>query len=231
MAPPGGSAPPKRGAAAGRWGAALGAALLARGVGGNLSTIAGSEAWAEPPTVTWLHPPKGHVMGGAQVTIYGRGFQQTPYLQAKFASENEVDSVPCRFVGKSEIVCESPVRNSVGTVQVTASNDGITFSGYELVYIRGSGTFLKFIYDNSDPGCLDCLNTPSSGDCGLGEGAGGRNCLNPYFVNEVWDVDNATGPYVGGTEVTISAVGLNFPGDPYDLYISSWSSNSGTDSP
>ena len=64
---------------------------------------------------------------------------------------------------------------------------------------QGLGTFLKFIFDNSEPGCLDCVNSVYG------------NGLNPTFVTEKWHLDNATGPYIGGTLVTITAKGLNWP--------------------
>ena len=86
------------------------------------------------------------------------------------------------------------------------------FSGFPLVYTKGSGTFLKFIFDNSNPGCLDCLNSADG------------NGLNPLSIVEQWYVDNATGPYIGGTQVTITAKGLNWArgqattiNNPYDL--------------
>ena len=65
-------------------------------------------------------------------------------------------------------------------------------------HLPGSGSFLKFIFDNSNPGCLDCINSAD----GFG--------LNPDFIMEKWHVDNATGPYIGGTEVTITAAGLDW---------------------
>ena len=154
---------------------------------------------SEPPKVTWLSPPKGHVKGGTVVTIYGSRFQRSTNLKVRFAIENEFDEVEATFVSESEIRCVSPERDSVHTAHVTASNDGVVYSGYPLVYTKGSGTFLKFIYDNSNPGCLDCM-----------QGASG---MNPDFVNEVWRVDNATGPYIGGTEITISSVALSNGGD------------------
>ena len=39
------------------------------------------------------------------------------------------------------------------------------------MYVKGSGTFLKFVFDNSNPGCLDCMNTNLA--CADGEGNGG----------------------------------------------------------
>eukprot|EP00793_Prasinoderma_coloniale_P001378 PRCOL_00005153-RA len=162
------------------------------------SFFGADEDLADPPKVTWLTPPKGHVKGGTEVTIYGSRFKRSKYLKVRFAIENEFDEVDATFVSESEIRCISPERDSVHTAHVTASNDGVTFSGYPLVYTKGSGTFLKFIYDNSAPGCLDCL-----------QGASG---MNPSFVNEVWRVDNATGPYIGGTEVTISSIALSNDG-------------------
>mmetsp|Transcript_32921 Transcript_32921/g.104806 ORF Transcript_32921/g.104806 Transcript_32921/m.104806 type:complete len:1244 (-) Transcript_32921:714-4445(-) len=196
----------------------LGLLWLALGVRGQVEQQFGENTgWNYPPQITWLSPPKGHIKGGTFVTIYGTGFTRSPFLQCRFAVEDELDTVFATYLSDSMAVCESPERDTVHTAHVTMSNDGITYSGFPNVYIKGSGTFLKFVYDNSDPGCLDCKQTVEL--CGAGEGNGGINCLNPYYVNEIWDVDNATGPYIGGTEVTISAVGLNFPNQPYDMFV------------
>ena len=115
------------------------------------------------------------------------------------------------YVSESEVRCVTPRRNGPGTAHVTASNDGLQFSGFPLVYTKGSGTFLKFIFDNSNPGCLDCLNSA--------DGTG----LNPLSIVEKWYVDNATGPYIGGTQVTITAKGLDWAkmgqNQPYDLIL------------
>ena len=167
--------------------------------------------------MTWLTPPKGHVKGGTRLTVYGSGFRPSPHLKVRFAVENEIEEVYGTYVSQSEIHCTTPARSTVHTAQVTVANDGLSFSAYPLVYVKGSGTFLKFVFDNSNPGCLDCMNTNLA--CADGEGNGGNGCLNPYYVNEIWDVDNSTGPYIGGTEVTISAVGLNFPNAPYDMFV------------
>jgi hypothetical protein len=102
------------------------------------------------------------------------------------------------YVSDSEAHVVTPTRSSPGTAHVSASNDGSEFSAFPLVYTKGSGTFLKFIFDNSEAGCLDCLNSA--------DGVG----LNPLQITEMWHLDNATGPYVGGTEVTITARGLDW---------------------
>lgn len=131
--------------------------------------------------------------------------------QIRFAIENEFDEVDVIYISESEVRCVTPRRNGPGTAHVTASNDGQQFSGFPLVYTKGSGTFLKFIFDNSEPGCLDCINSMD------GDG------LNPLNVVEKWFVDNATGPYIGGTQVTITAKGLDFAraniNAPYDLFL------------
>lgn len=31
--------------------------------------------------ITWLYPPKGHIKGGALLTIYGAKFQRSPFLK------------------------------------------------------------------------------------------------------------------------------------------------------
>ena len=66
------------------------------------------------------------------------------------------DSVPAVFISKTEVECTTPRRHAVHTAQVTATNGDGAWSGQPLVYIQGSGTFLNFIYDNSNPGCLGC---------------------------------------------------------------------------
>ena len=113
------------------------------------------------------------------------------------------------YISDSEARCVTPARTTPSTSHVTVSNDGRQYSGWPLVYTKGSGTFLKFIFDNSEPGCLDCVNSVYG------------NGLNPTFVTEKWHLDNATGPYIGGTLVTITAKGLNWPDGvaPYDLFV------------
>ena len=98
---------------------------------------------------------------------------------------------------ESQIWVRTPARQTPSTAQVTVANDGYTFSAYPLVFIKGSGSFLKFIFDNSDPGCLDCLNSRVI-SLGLQNTTVG---LNPSYITEKWAVDNATGPYIGGTDV------------------------------
>ena len=120
------------------------------------------------------------------------------------------------YISDSEGRCVTPERRTPSTTQVTVSNDGRQFSGWPLVYTKGSGTFLKFLFDNSQPGCFDCVNSEFSGAT---DGAG----LNPLQITELWSVDNKTGPYVGGTEVTVTAKGLDWVkadvGQPYDLFV------------
>ena len=121
------------------------------------------------------------------------------------------------YISDSEGRCVTPSRRTPSTAQVTVSNDGRQFSGWPLVYTKGSGTFLKFLFDNSQPGCFDCVNSivPGSAD-----GSG----LNPLQITELWSVDNKTGPYIGGTDVTITAKGLDWVKadvgrPPYDLFV------------
>ena len=79
--------------------------------------------------------------------------------QCRFATENEFDEVELVYVSDSEGRCVTPRRRTPSTAQVTVSNDGRQFSGWPLVYTKGSGTFLKFLFDNSQPGCFDCVNS------------------------------------------------------------------------
>ena len=136
--------------------------------------------------------------------------------QCRFATENEFDEVELVYVSDSEGRCVTPRRRTPSTAQVTVSNDGRQFSGWPLVYTKGSGTFLKFLFDNSQPGCFDCVNSQFPGS------ADGRG-LNPAQITELWTIDNKTGPYVGGTEVTVTAKGLDWAkadvAHPYDLSV------------
>lgn len=113
------------------------------------------------------------------------------------------------YISDSEARCVTPERRTPSVAQLTVSNDGRQFSGWPLVFSKGSGTFLKFLFDNSKPGCFDCVNSEFNGG------------LNPLGIVEGWSIDNTTGPYIGGTEVTITAKGLNWVkadvGQPYDL--------------
>jgi hypothetical protein len=133
--------------------------------------------------------------------------------QCRFATENEFDEVELVYVSDSEGRCVTPRRRTPSTAQVTVSNDGRQFSGWPLVYTKGSGTFLKFLFDNSQPGCFDCVNSQFPGSA---DGKG----LNPAQITELWTIDNKTGPYVGGTEVTVTAKGLDWAkadvAHPYD---------------
>ena len=165
--------------------------------------------WSVPPQIHWLYPPKGHIRGGTMLTIYGTGFHNSPYLSVRFAVENEFDEVLATFVSETQVIVETPERQTTHTAHVTVSNDQLSYSAYPLIYIRGAGTFLQYIFDNSDPGCLDCRQSTTS--CQAGYGAGGVGCLNPYLTNEVWHADNVTGPYIGGTDVTITSDTLNWP--------------------
>ena len=167
--------------------------------------------------ITWLSPPKGHISGGTVITIYGSGFTRSRVAKVRFATEAQFDEVDAEYVSESMIRCVSPPRATPDTAHVTVANDGMQFSGWPLVYTKGSGTFLKFIFDNSRPGCLDCLNSniPLSG----GRVYAG---LNPKKVVEKWVLDNSTGPYIGGTLVTITAAGLEWDRAgvaEYDMYI------------
>ena len=168
-----------------------------------------------PPAITWLSPPKGHVRGGTLLTLYGSGFKRSPDAKVRFASELEFTEVDLVYVSDSEARCVTPARIAPSVTHVTASNDGRQYSGWPLVYAKGSGTFLKFVYDDSDAGCFDCRDA---------------NGINPLEIVERWHLDNTSGPYIGGTLVTIRAVALDWAraqekngvhavnaSEPYDL--------------
>ena len=148
-----------------------------------------------PPAITWLSPPKGHVRGGTLLTLYGSGFKRSPDAKVRFASELEFTEVDLVYVSDSEARCVTPARIAPSVTHVTASNDGRQYSGWPLVYAKGSGTFLKFVYDDSDAGCFDCRDA---------------NGINPLEIVERWHLDNTSGPYIGGTLVTIRAVALDW---------------------
>ena len=64
--------------------------------------------------------------------------------------------------------------------------------------------------------CFDCVNSEFPGSA---DGSG----LNPAQITELWTIDNKTGPYIGGTEVTVTAKGLDWAkadvARPYDLSV------------
>ena len=150
-----------------------------------------------PPTVSWLEPAKGHVAGGATIAIYGQGFVNAPKLTVRFARGSEVTETRGTFHSSAMISAETPARNSVGWTQVTASNDGETFSAAPNVFVKGAGSFLAFVYDDSSAGFFD----------------GARRGTNVHGYHELWRASNATGPYIGGTLVTITAYSLDLGGN------------------
>ena len=158
--------------------------LVAAAAGPGLAAGPGVAANG-PPRLQRLYPPVGHTAGGALVTVHGSGFRRGAGLAARFAAENEVAEVPCAWRSASAVVCEAPPRRAPQVAQVTVSNDGLAFSGAPLVNVRGSGTFLFFTYDSSEPGCPGCV--PPFG-LQAATPAAAR-------VRERWVADRAAGPY------------------------------------
>ena len=179
---------------------ALAALARVAGAGAGAGAGVGSDGGGAPPELRSLYPPRGHVVGGTAVTLRGRGFRRGPGLAARFAAENAVSEVPCIFVSSLEAVCVSPPRLLPHMAHVTATNGGGVFSGYPLVTVKGSGSYLLFEYDNSDPGCFGC------NELGL------QNSLSPdQRVREHWALDFDEGPISGGTKITINATDLVQP--------------------
>ena len=77
------------------------------------------------------------------MTLYGSGFKRSPDAKVRFASELEFTEVDLVYVSDSEARCVTPARIAPSVTHVTASNDGRQYSGWPLVYAKGSGTFLK----------------------------------------------------------------------------------------
>ena len=135
-------------------------------------------------------------MGGTTLAIYGGGFANSPLLTARFIRGTETTDVRATFHSQSLISVVTPARNEAGWTQIIVSNDGSSFSGMPNVFTKGSGTFLAYVYDDSLAGFYD----------------GVRQGTNTHAYHETWVASNTTGPYIGGTEVTISATGLNLAG-------------------
>ena len=144
--------------------------------------------------MNWLHPPKGHTKGGTTLGIYGSGFANSPRLRVRFASGSEITEVQATWVSKSMITVVTPERAAAGIAGITVSNDGETYSAMPNVYIKGSGTYEAYEFDDSKPGYY-----------------GGADNANNY--REIWVASNTSGPYIGGTRVRLDAVGLDLGGN------------------
>ena len=145
-----------------------------------------------PPAPRSLRPHKAHVSGGARVTITGSGFRRTASLAVRFASENAVDVVPAVFISKTTIECVTPRRDAPSTAHVSVTNgDGV--EPHPLVYVRGAGAPLVFVFDDSPPGCQGC------GPAGFQS-----SVPIPERVRERWTATESVGPDVGGTPVVVS---------------------------
>ena len=118
-----------------------------------------------PPAPRSLRPHKAHVSGGARVTITGSGFRRGASLAVRFASENAVDVVPAVFISKTTIECVTPRRDAPSTAHVSVTNGDGAWSAHPLVYVRGAGAPLVFVFDDSPPGCQGCGPRASNRPC------------------------------------------------------------------
>ena len=160
-----------------------------------------------PPAPRSLRPHKAHVSGGARVTITGSGFRRGASLAVRFASENAVDVVPAVFISKTTIECVTPRRDAPSTAHVSVTNGDGAWSAHPLVYVRGAGAPLVFVFDDSPPGCQGC------GPAGFQS-----SVPIPERVRERWTATESVGPDVGGTPVVVSAVDLR-ANDPDDFSV------------
>lgn len=68
----------------------------------------------DAPHVTSIFPEEGPKQGGTKITVYGVGFEDSKYLQAKFTRRNpETDQIDdalssCSYINSNEVTCESP---------------------------------------------------------------------------------------------------------------------------
>ena len=160
-----------------------------------------------PPAPRSLRPHKAHVSGGARVTITGSGFRRGASLAVRFASENAVDVVPAVFISKTTIECVAPRRDAPSTAHVSVTNGDGAWSAHPLVYVRGAGAPLTFVFDDSPPGCQGC------GPAGFQS-----SVPIPDRVRERWTATESVGADVGGTPIVVSAVGLR-ANDPDDFSV------------
>lgn len=172
------------------------------------------------PTITDISPAHGPSIGGTRVTVHGGPFRApraetvafgkgprlpqspesvypggtaNPQIRLRFAMRGAAPiSVGALEVRSSnEAVFESPPspRESDGLAQLTVSNDGgKTYSHVPLATVQGGGTFAFFEYMH--PLLPNTLVYHAHSE-------------KPHIQLSM-SIDNTTGPYTGGTLVTIS---------------------------
>ena len=112
--------------------------------------------YVAPPYLQRLDPPKGHVVGGTTVRIYGGGFARNAKLAVRFAyydavtSTQEVDIVGATFIDFATIEVITPPRATASTVHVTVTNNGVGYSAMPL-NTDDQGTYFTFTYSDKAP--------------------------------------------------------------------------------
>ena len=112
--------------------------------------------YVAPPYLQRLEPPKGHVVGGTTVRIYGGGFARNANLAVRFAyydsstSTAEVDVVSATFIDFATIEVVTPPRATASVVHLTVTNNGIGYSAMPL-NTDDQGTYLTFTYVATAP--------------------------------------------------------------------------------
>lgn len=112
--------------------------------------------YVAPPYLQRLEPPKGHVVGGTTVRIYGGGFARNANLAVRFAyydsstSTAEVDVVSATFIDFATIEVVTPPRATASVVHLTVTNNGVGYSAMPL-NTDDQGTYLTFTYVATAP--------------------------------------------------------------------------------
>ena len=77
-----------------------------------------------PIGVETVWPTMGSLYGGTYVYVYGINFQPTTAIRCRFGT---IDT-PSQFVNSSCISCVTPSQESIGTVSVEISLNGVDFT-------------------------------------------------------------------------------------------------------
>jgi len=65
-------------------------------------------------TMTWLEPPKGHVVDGTTLAVYGGGFLDSARLKVRFARGEETTEVYATCHSSTMITMVTPARVGAG---------------------------------------------------------------------------------------------------------------------
>jgi len=106
------------------------------------------------PTVFRLFPKSGPIVGGTRITVLGAGFFSTGREICRFGSEQyqgKVDLVRASILTRTKMTCVTPMQNEAGSVLVSVSLDGYTFSSGALSALKGSGTRIFFNFTDHVP--------------------------------------------------------------------------------